>query len=132
MEFDRSKIYTALNADELRIGSEVIAADNLRSLKEKVESGAETCIVEEICPDDSIFRFGTEHTPFAFAYLVSEPVEKALKWTDLNLLDRVVNKKTGCIAVVTAIDPGDETSLHVAFGPEWMRVSELKDWKKED
>ena len=29
MEFDKSKVYTALNADELEVGSMVIVADSL-------------------------------------------------------------------------------------------------------
>lgn len=36
MKFDKSRVYTALNADELPIGSKVIVADNLESLKKKV------------------------------------------------------------------------------------------------
>lgn len=129
MEFDKSKVFSMLNAEELKIGSMVIVDDNLRSLKEKVESGAETSIIEEIRTDDCIFRFGTEDDVYALAYLVKEPEE--LKWTDLELLDKVVCIKTGRTAVVTAIDPGDKT-CPVAFGPEWMPVGMLKDWKKED
>lgn len=33
MKFDKNKVFTALNADELPIGSKVIVADNLASLK---------------------------------------------------------------------------------------------------
>jgi len=34
MEFDKSKVYTTLNADELKIGSKVIVADDLGTLKQ--------------------------------------------------------------------------------------------------
>ena len=37
MEFDKSKIYTAANADELKIGSKVVVADTLEDLKQCVE-----------------------------------------------------------------------------------------------
>lgn len=33
MDFDKSKVYTALNADELKLGSKVIVADDLKTLK---------------------------------------------------------------------------------------------------
>ena len=41
MEFDESKVYTALNADKLKIGSEVIVADDLMHLKSFVENNCE-------------------------------------------------------------------------------------------
>lgn len=37
MEFDKSRVYTSVNADELKVGSEVICANNLDSLKCKVK-----------------------------------------------------------------------------------------------
>jgi len=32
MEFDKSKVYTAVNADELKVGSQVICADDLADI----------------------------------------------------------------------------------------------------
>lgn len=37
MGFDRSRVYTALNADELNEGDIVFVADNIVKLKEAVE-----------------------------------------------------------------------------------------------
>lgn len=37
MEFDESRVYTTLNADELKIGSTIIVADNLMELKHRVK-----------------------------------------------------------------------------------------------
>lgn len=37
MEFDKSKVYTALNADEVKVGSKGYFADSLRELKDAVE-----------------------------------------------------------------------------------------------
>lgn len=37
MEFDKSRVYTVLNADELQIGSKVILGNTLSELKEAVE-----------------------------------------------------------------------------------------------
>ena len=36
MEFDKSRVFTTVNADELKVGSKVIVADNLASLKRRV------------------------------------------------------------------------------------------------
>ena len=40
MEFDKNKVYTALNADELKVGSKVIVANYLESLKAQVEANS--------------------------------------------------------------------------------------------
>lgn len=40
MEFDKSRVYTAVNADELKIGSKCIFADTLGALSAKVTSKA--------------------------------------------------------------------------------------------
>lgn len=37
MKFDKSKLYTAVNADELKVGSKVFVADNLEELRTEVE-----------------------------------------------------------------------------------------------
>ena len=37
MEFDKSRVYTIVNADELKVGSKVIVADSLGLLKRLVE-----------------------------------------------------------------------------------------------
>lgn len=38
MKFDKSRVYTALNADELPIGSVCIYADTLRELCKRVQT----------------------------------------------------------------------------------------------
>lgn len=37
MKFDKNRIYSAVNADELKPGDRVIVADSLASLKSKIE-----------------------------------------------------------------------------------------------
>lgn len=131
MDFDKSRVYTALNADELKIGSEVIVADTLHLLKEMVQSNYETSILEKIYCDDCGCRFGTGGSiGFALAYLVSEPEEKVLKWTDLNLLDII--EKDGARRVVINIIPDDEDGYHIIAGGCPMCNEDLKEWRKED
>ena len=45
MEFDKSKVYTALNAEELQVGSMVLLEDRLCLLK---------CLVENNAPPDKV------------------------------------------------------------------------------
>lgn len=52
MESDKSKVYTVLNADELKLGSGVIVADTLKDLKNKVEMGGYGTKLLRIEPDD--------------------------------------------------------------------------------
>lgn len=132
MVFDKSRVYTVLNADELKIGSEVIVDDSLFHLKELVESGAETSILKEICPDAVAYRFGVEDSVFAFAYLVSEPVEKVLKWTDLAVGDVIVNDTEGKTRMVTGIDTNTQCGCHIGTGTEWVSDAGLESWRRQD
>ena len=81
MEFDKSKVYTTVNADELKLGSKVILADNLADLRDKVRNG-DTFLVSlaALQPESSIFRFvGKDSCGWCLAYLIEPPKEKALK-----------------------------------------------------
>lgn len=82
MEFDKSRVYTALNADELKVGSKVIVANTIGNLKELVEQNmAELSDLARIDNTYSDRRFVVNEdtdriNSFAFAYLISEPEEK--------------------------------------------------------
>ena len=79
MTFDKSKVYTALNADELQIGSKVILGDALSELKEAVETENEWAMqhLAIIHGEDMMFRFTGDkyHSGHTLAYLVEPPVE---------------------------------------------------------
>jgi hypothetical protein len=73
MDFDKNKVYTALNADKLKIGSKCIFANNLDSLKCKVEEGKDIRPIVQILTDAWERRFKTNVAgEFPFAYLISE------------------------------------------------------------
>lgn len=79
MEFDKSKVYTALNAEEVKVGSKVLASDNLASLRSYVEKDYSPHTIKEIKDDNWIKRFLTEERPddeYALVYLISEPEEE--------------------------------------------------------
>ena len=140
MEFDESKVYTALNADKLKIGSEVIVADNLGRLKSFVKDDCETKKLVDIRNESKLYRFHVlendnvhYNNDYALAYLVSEPEEKKLKWTDLKIGDTI---RKDCIeSMVVAIDRCD-TCFHIlackGCSPQldWIGDTELEEWEK--
>jgi hypothetical protein len=75
MKFDKSRVYTALNADKLNINDEVIVADNLYLLMEKVRERSKESIrkIREIKPNYYESRFQiTTGEMFILAYLVKK------------------------------------------------------------
>jgi len=140
MKFDKSKVYTALNADELKVGSKVYLADNLADLRNQVEADRETTILSSISPDNHQCRFcfceGV--TGYALAYLVDEPEDGKLKWTDLKVGDVIRlefvdhNTLTGCVieCMITEIDRQATQACHIRAGVSWLTDEALRDWKK--
>lgn len=126
MEFDVSRVYTAVNADELKVGSKVIVADNLADLKAKVEQDTKPATLQGIEPDDRLYRFLTIYPRNALAYLVSEP--EVLKWTDLKIGDVIRKDGRNLTAMVTSID--SYADIHIYAGDYWYTDEELKEWKK--
>ena len=61
MEFDKNRVYTALNADELKVGSTVIVANDLWSLRGKVEEfdNSYAVTLSDIRSEAAIHRFKT-------------------------------------------------------------------------
>ena len=82
MTFDKSKVYTALNADELKVGSTVILANYLESLKDQVEANSWSSYILRLdavmgTSSNNRFKSGDQH--YNLAYLVSKPSEVE-KW----------------------------------------------------
>lgn len=132
-EFDKSKIYTAVNADELKIGSKVFVAKNLHSLHDQFCAN-NVCTLTEIRSEDyqdrfiSKFDFGSIEAITPLVYLISEPVESAgLKWTDLKVGDIITDSRT--IAMVTAIDKKGKGACHILAG-SWIPDAHIKDYEK--
>lgn len=128
MEFDKSRVYTALNADELKVGSKIIVADTIDELKQYVEHDCDTIIITNIMPEYYAGRFNSDNKNYNLAYLVSEPEEKKLKWTDLKIGDIISDG--GIFYMITGIDTRSDTHSHVHFSGEWRNDYELEDWEK--
>lgn len=70
MEFDKSRCYTSLNADELRAGDKVIVADRLSDLKILIQENAIRTL-KKVKGEDKGYRFDVGvGIPYALAYLV--------------------------------------------------------------
>ena len=80
MEFDKSKVYTALNAGELKVGSKCIFADTVKGLKCRIDDGRAMAILTCIGDESSVSRFvANGATLFNLAYLIEPPAEPKYK-----------------------------------------------------
>lgn len=129
MEFDKSKVYTSVNADELKVGSKVYVADAISSIREMVENDSDKIdTIECIEAEDEEARFFDAYTHWHLAYLISEPEEKKLKVSDLKLGDIVRHKSGNLEYLVTGIDHEED---EVFFGDDWSDDENLgKYWEK--
>ena len=82
MEFDKSRVYTAVNADELKIGSRCIFANTILSLREEVESLKGGEFIGEliaILNDNLVNRLRGGKGAYPLAYLIEPPAEPKYK-----------------------------------------------------
>lgn len=86
MEFDKSKVYTALNADEIKVGSKGYSADNIAELQRCVfnEDKDYFFTIKEIATEDENYRFLTDNysgdtVSWNLFYLVEELQEKKFR-----------------------------------------------------
>jgi hypothetical protein len=134
MEFDINKVYGSINADKLKVGSLIIPADNMMALRDRVANNHRPTSLTAIKDESWEYRFVTKQTiddkqqdnKWALAYLVSEPEEKKLRWTDLKVGDVITNKKI--TSMVVRIDTDDV--IHILAGNVWLNDEELKEWEK--
>lgn len=134
MGFDKAKVYTALNADELKVCSKVIIGNTIEELRNRVQNGTTPLTLSEIRSDRYEKRFKVaeyeEDSVFSFIYLISEPEEKKLKWTDLKLGDVIKQKYSTISYLVTGIDSEGESGSHILVGKTWIEDACLCNWEK--
>lgn len=96
MEFDKSRVYTVLNADELEVGSTVIVADSLQGLKDKVSKFAfdenYAIRIGSILSKIEIHRFKTTGgDTYSLAYLISPPEKPEYKpFSDIETAFKII------------------------------------------
>lgn len=78
MEFDKSKVYTVLNATKVKIGSRGYFAENLKSLRDAVEENIQYGEIREIKDESFAGRFRTKGDGCCYSlfYLIEEPKKK--------------------------------------------------------
>lgn len=81
MEFDKSKVYTAVNADELKVGSKVYVSDNIYYLRECVEDNFESCILARVMSEKEPKRFCIDKSneKWQLVYLIEPPAKPKYK-----------------------------------------------------
>lgn len=82
MEFDKSRVYTSLNADEVKIGSKGYFADSIKVLRDIVEQeyGRGYGEIENITVDYYSSRFKIkDNCCYTLFFLVEEPEEKKFR-----------------------------------------------------
>jgi hypothetical protein len=82
MIFDKSKVYSALDADEVKVGSKGYFGDSISGLKNNMEDG-KILTVGKIWEENNISRFQTEKgLDYIFFYLVEKPKYRPYESTD--------------------------------------------------
>ena len=82
MEFDKSRVYTSVNADEVKAGSKGYFANNIYSLQQAVQHNGKECFGKVDCVKgtDTGFRFAADNgTCFSLFYFIEEQEEKKLR-----------------------------------------------------
>ena len=128
MKFDKTRVYTALNADEVKVGSKGYFADSISELKRKVSEGDEPLTLVKICGEEAAVRFTTlSASVYLLFYLVEEPKEKTYQPyynTDEipgGALHKIVVNVDGTRFIITAAE-----DKRVYFGPQgWVDLLDL-------
>ena len=101
MEFDKSRVYTAVNANELKVGSRCLFSDTVGGLRRKVE--------EEGCANrvETFYRlqnkggddlFVGNNYAYCYAYLIEPPAEPKYKpFKDIDKAMEAIKKHGGWI-----------------------------------
>lgn len=133
MEFDKNRVYTALNADEVKVGSLVICADDMDALQRRVKQRdgfiykLEKVLSKEVPSRFQCRLFGI----FKFCYFVSEPKTRELKWTDLKIGDIVRNiSDPSVICLITGFVDSTTRHTHIQIGGSWIPDEALENWEK--
>lgn len=127
MEFDKSKVYTTVNADELEEGDKVLLANDLEGLKNQVKDNVAPTTLVSIAFEDKHFRFkGHENAWYALAYLIfSPPKPKYKPFSDSKTAMRTIAKHGGWIIfdgvyhLIKGLDVGCSSKNEVFVDDDW-------------
>ena len=135
MEFDKSRVYTAVNADELKVGSECFFADTIFHLRKEVTDGFISSTLERIESDDFTARFVDDGGyRYIYAYLIEPPgkpkyrpfesVDKAME--AIKAHGRYVIKTNNMMsAFLVTEDDKDQGESRIFIDGYWYSLQEL-------
>lgn len=128
MEFDKTRVYSICNADEVKVGSKGYFADSISELKKKVNEGNELLTLVKIYGEESATRFSASTiSSYILFYLVEEPKEKIYRPYDDTaempngaILNTVVSREGTRLLIIAAEDK------RVCIGPQgWVSLLDL-------
>ena len=137
MEFDKSRVYTALNADELKIGSECFFADTIFHLRKEVIDGFISSTLERIDSDDFTARFVDDGGyRYIYAYLIEPPAEP--KYKPFESVEKameaikahggwVKDKKTDDLKLITSIGKISDSVGSIGVGGSYYTFTTFLD-----
>ena len=128
MEFDKTRVYTVCNADEVKVGSKGYFADSISDLKKKVDEGSELLTLTKIYGEESATRFSVSPiSSYILFYLVEEPKEKVYRpYNDTAEMPNgavfdIVISREGTRLLITAAE-----DKRVYLGPQgWVSLLDL-------
>lgn len=137
MEFDKNRIYTAVNANELQIGSKCIFADTIQDLKTRIKVECISTLVE-IYEENEKERFvgsdGVVEASYLLAYLIEPPADPKYKpFEGLNSLsnavkrhgDNIQTKESKFLANIIGISLSNEIIINDLYGLCILPADEL-------
>ncbi len=119
MEFDKSRVYTAVNADELPIGSKCIFADSVYELYEKLkDKDVESYIwnLTGILTDSYVDRFEAGETNYCLAYLIEPPSASDQKERKYKSFSNIENLKKSAVKYIGFIKSKQGTQEGIIIG----------------
>ena len=135
MKFDKSRVYTALNADELQIGSKCIFANNVFTLKDHVRNDYPAEILINVYSETTVERFQSDSDElYLLAYLIEPPkkpeyrpfasIKVAMKAIKVHG-GRVIKTNNMMSAFWVTEDDEDQEESKVFIDEYWYSLQEL-------
>ena len=101
MEFDKSRVYTAVNADELPIGSRCLFANSLKDLKDRIYlTDTYGRILENVCDENEEERFYGDDATYLLAYLIEPPSASDQKERKYKSFSNIENLKKSAVKYI--------------------------------
>ena len=141
MKFDKTRVYTALNADELKVGSKCIFADTIQGLKKHIETKQILTLVgiyEEHKRDRFIGSDGAIEASYSLAYLIEPSGEPPAKFkykpfSNMENLKKASVKYKGFIKTKQGVQEGiiigisfdNRVIIKKRYGLEYLTTEQL-------